>query len=144
MSKNKIKLDLKGLDEMLTSIDKAGGNIEKAVEVALKAASDKVASDTEKALDKPNLPAKGKYSHGGVINALIRDDQVQWGGTVASIGAGFDFAKDADNALTSIFLIFGTPKMKPDAALRKIYVGRAYKKALNEEMKNILSESFKG
>ena len=47
---------------------------------------------------------------------------------------GFDFEKPGAGG----YLITGTPRMKPDAALSKMYKQKAYMKKIQDDMENVI------
>lgn len=132
--RNTLKLDTSGLTELLTKLDAVGGDMKPAAEEALKKASERIADDTETAIQKVNLPAHGKYSTGDTEKSIIRNAQVEWNGLVGSVPVGFDFSKAGAGG----YLITGTPKMKPDKELRKIYKGKKYMQELQEKMQSVI------
>lgn len=132
--RNTLKLDTSGLTELLTKLDAVGGDMKPAAEEALKKASERIADDTERAIQKVNLPAHGKYSTGDTEKSIIRNAQVEWNGLVGSVPVGFDFSKAGAGG----YLITGTPKMKPDKELRKIYKGKKYMQELQEKMQSVI------
>ena len=94
----------------------------------------------EKAVQKSNLPAKGKYSTGKTADSIVRDDNVNWDGTTASVNVGFDFKK---GGMTSIYLMYGTPRMKPAKGLKAAIYGAAVKKEIKEKQKEIFAKAIK-
>lgn len=130
MGRNILKLDTSGLEWYLAKLDTVGGNVKKTTSVALKKAAVKIQNDTVKALAPGNLPAGGKYSTGKTNASVIHFPSVEWEGLVAWVPVGFDFGAPGAGG----FLIAGTPRMKPDAALRKMYKGKGYMNELKELM----------
>ena len=130
MAKNIMKLDTEWLERFMVKIDELGGNVKKVTELTLKKAAIKVQNDTVIAASKPNLPALGRYSGGDTDASIIHFPKVEWEGLSAWVGVGFDWDKPGAGGL----LIAGTPKMKPDAKLRKMYKGKSYAASINNEM----------
>ena len=127
---NLAKLDMSGMTELLTEIDALGGSAKRAAELALKKAAVSVQNDTIVAVQKSNLPAGGHYSTGDTQRSIIHFPKVEWEGETAWVPIGFDFAKPGAGG----FLIKGTPRMKPDAALKKMYQGKKYMNAVQKLM----------
>ena len=117
MAKAKIGLQFDGWEETITKLDKLAGSsaTAKAVEEALIDSKEYVNNNIDKAITSGNLPAKGKYSTGHTKKSINRDSNVEWQGQTATIKVGFDFKK---SGTTSIFLMYGTPKMKPAKGLK--------------------------
>ena len=138
MGKNTLRLDLSGFKELMSKLDDLGGDVMKITEEALQKAGTKIGADTVSAVQEGNLPAGGKYSGGDTEASIVQNPQVEWEGMVAGIGVGFDYNKPGAGG----FLITGTPKMKPDMALKKMYKGKAYMRTVQEEMGEIISNEI--
>lgn len=138
MARNTLKLELSGFNEMLTRLDKLGGDIKEVVEDALGQAAETVEWDTKDALADANLPAGGDYSDGDTMESVVSDARVDWSGTTASIGVGFDYGKPGAGG----FLITGTPKMDPDYELQKIYKRKKYMQQIQEDMREIVADEI--
>ena len=134
MARTILKLDTSQFDQMLRRLEKMGGDAKSAVSLALNKASEKISNDTLKALEKENLPAKGKYSQGATKESVIQNPTVEWDGMVGWIPVGFDFSKEGSGG----FLISGTPDMAPDANLRKIYKGKKYMTEVQEMIQGVI------
>ena len=72
------------------------------------------------AMQAGNLPAGGAYSTGATLESLSKDLAVEWDGNVARLSLGFVLK---NSGLTSIFLMYGTPKMRPVDGLYDILRG---------------------
>lgn len=114
----------------ITKLDELNADVKRIVSDVLEEAAKQVEEDTLDALNDSNLPAHGKYSKGKTKEAVVHDAKAEWSGSYCSVNIGFD--KTKPNA--GIFLITGTPKMKPDAKLNKIYRGKTYEKNLNDSI----------
>ena len=71
MARNTLRLELSGFKELLTKLDKLGGDVPGMVEGALMQASGTIADDTLAALANANLPAGGKFSVGDTKAAVV-------------------------------------------------------------------------
>ena len=89
-------------------------------------------------MENQYLPAHGQFSTGETKRS-IADPKVEWSGTLAEVGMGFDKTKDGAGG----FLITGTPKMKPNAKLEDIYVRKKYMSNVQKQMQEIVSEEIK-
>lgn len=136
--RNTLKLTTSGFEELITKLDKLGGDIMGVVEDALTQAGETIGEDTVEAVDKAYLPAKGKYSKGDTEKSIIRNPKVRWQGTTASVEVGFDYSKKGAGG----FLITGTPKMKPDTELQKIYKKKPYMKRIEEDMVDVVQSAI--
>lgn len=133
--RNTLRVDLSGLENLITRLDSVGGNVKAAVDDALLQAAETVQDDTKDALAKQNLPHQGVYSLDRTIKT-IAEPQVIWNGSRASAGIGFDYAKNGAGGL----LISGTPSMQPDRALEDIYTRKKYAKQLVEDMQDVIGD----
>ena len=138
MARNTLKLELSGFKELLTKLDKLGGDVPEVVEDALTQAAGTIADDTLAALADANLPAGGKFSGGDTKAAVVTNPRVEWSGTTASVGVGFDYDKPGAGGL----LITGTPKMKPDYALQKMYKKKGYMQKIQDDMRKIVTDAI--
>lgn len=136
----KLIVNFGGFAEMVEKLDRLQGDIEKTTEQALKASHKIVTEKVEKAVQKSNLPAKGKYSTGKTADSIVKEADVKWDGTTASVDVGFDFKK---GGMTSIYLMYGTPRMKPAKGLKAAIYGAAVKKEIKEKQKEIFSKAIK-
>lgn len=127
MGRNKIGLQVSGIDEYMAKLDKLGGTdaMRRGVESALKASKQHVNPKIEAAMGK--LPAGGRYSTGNTKQSIDKDMAVDWQGMTASIKVGFDFSK---SGLKSIFLMYGTPRMQPVNGLKATIYGAKSKKQI--------------
>ena len=147
MPKAKFRLECKGFEEYMEKLDKIGGSdaMKKGVERALKSSKDYVNGMINVAMLKPNLPAGGKYSHGGTSDSLDRNMTVKWEGLLATMEIGFNFK---ESGMKSIFLMYGTPRMKPVAGLRDAIYGSKTKSEIRKiqgiELAETLDEIMKG
>lgn len=134
MARNTLKLDTSGFTEMLKKLDSLGGDVKKTVEQALTQSAETIRRDTEAAIDAANLPAQGQYSSGTTKQSIITDSRVEWEGMVGYVPVGFDFSKPGAGG----FLITGTPKMKPDMALNRMYKQKRYMKQIQDDMGEVV------
>ena len=140
MAKNQMTLDTTGLDAALERLLRTMGaeKAQKVVEEELTKVGKEITTDTIEAVQKANLPAGGKYSRGDTEQAVVRNPSVEWDGGVAAIPCGFDFDKPGAGG----WLISGTPKMRPDAELRRMYKAKKYMKDKQTEIANAIWEAI--
>ena len=138
MARNTLKLDTKGLEPLIKKLDSIGGDVKGVVNTALTKAAQTIAESTESAISTANLPEQGKYSTGATKQSIIRDVQVKWDGDTAWVPVGFDFSKPGAGG----FLITGTPRMKPDYELNKIYKQKRYMNLIQKGMEEIILNSI--
>ena len=143
MARNKIGLHFDGWEEYMAKLDEIGSGeaMKRGVEEALKASKEYVNSVLEQKVTEAKLPAKGKYSTGETKRSLDSGMEVEWSAMTGEIKVGFDMKK---SGLTSIFLMYGTPRMKPVAGLKSAIYGTKTKKAIQsiqeEAMKKVIDQ----
>lgn len=139
-TKNKIKLEFSGFKEMAEKLDKINGDLKKTSEEALLKSKTVVTQNLLKVTNKSNYPAHGKYSHGGTRHSIDTDKNVNWQGSTASIPVGFDMTK---SGLTSIFLMYGTPKMPKVQPIYDAVYGSKTKSQIKKIQQEIFAKAIK-
>lgn len=130
MARNTLKLDTSDFERLLAQLQDAGRDAQLAVTQALEKAGQKISGDTLDVINDANLPAGGKYSTGETKESVVTNARVTWSGSVAEIPVGFDFSRPGAGG----FLITGTPKMKPDKALNRMYKQKRYMRDIQDDM----------
>ncbi len=137
--------DTTALVKYADELEKLGGTaaVKQAVEGGMKATKQKVNPQIKAAMQAGNLPAGGAYSTGATMSQLNTDFTVDWVGNMASLKLGFNLS---GGGITSIFLMYGTPKMQPAAGLRAALVdnpAKISKKEMQEVCKKLLERAAK-
>ena len=140
MARKKIGLQFNGWEDYIAKLDELGGTnaMKKGVEEALKESKKHVNPLIEKSMGK--LPAGGRYSTGDTKKSIDNENKVEWSGMTGEIKIGFDFSK---SGLKSIFLMYGTPKMKPVTGLKSAIYGTKTQKEIAEIQEKVLSDHIK-
>ncbi len=125
--RNRIGITCAGFAEYAEKINRLGGNVDEIVEKALKASFNHVTPKLETAINRHVLT-------GDTNNSLKRTPATEKTGRRMSVKVGFQFPK----GLPSIFLMYGTPKVKKD---RKLY-DAVYSRKTQREIKEIQQEIF--
>lgn len=138
-SKSKFSFDFQEFSELIEKLDKAGGNIPAAVESSLKAAHGYITPGLKSGIGRHRLT-------GDTEKSLQATGQVVWDTPLrAHIRIGF---KISEGGLPSIFLMWGTPKMKPDTKLKAAAFGAKTKREVAEiqrqELEKALQEILRG
>lgn len=137
--KSMLYIDFSNFEQYAERLDKLGANLKQIFEKAMEEAAEQVQADTVAAMADANLPAGGAYSQTETVKTIVEDPKVDWHGSVGEISLGFDKTKAGAGG----FLITGTPKMKPDAALEKIYGRKTYEKQINKMIERALEQEIK-
>lgn len=138
MGKNKAKVKLEGFKEMITAMDSLGGDLVGIAADALSQAGETIGWDTLEAAQNPNMPAEGKYSTGRTEQAVLTTPRVEVSGNLVEVGAGFDYTKDGAGGI----LITGTPRMKPNYELNKIFKGRRYMNNISKDIEAVVQDEI--
>lgn len=136
--RNVLRLETEGFDELVTKLEGLGGNVKNVVTDALMQAAETIEEDTKDAMSAKNLPAKGRYSTGETERSIAKPE-VTWSGTIGQTGVGFDFGKPGAGG----FLITGTPRMQPNAALAKIYTRKSYMRQIQSDMEEVVADEIR-
>lgn len=129
----KMKLQVEGLDSLTKRLKDLGVDVKSVSEDALikthRIVTDKAFSE----MVKHNKTGKTQAS-------LNLKPTVTWAGTWASVEVGFDI----DNGgLPSIFLMYGTPKMKKDQKLYNAFYGKNTQKEIVETQSTVFYEAIR-
>lgn len=140
MARNRIGLQFDGWTDYMAKLDKLGGTdaMKKGVEEGLKASKEYVNPLIDTAMNK--LPAGGRYSTGGTKASIDTDMDIAWKAMTGEIKIGFDFKK---SGLKSIFLMYGTPRMKPVSGLKAAIYGAKTKKEIADIQEKAVAKVIK-
>lgn len=136
--KNYCMIDFSNFADFAEDLDRLNGDLQKIIGDAMEHAAQIVQEDTISALAASNLPAGGKYSTGKTEESVIKDPRTRWSGSVGEIGVGFDKTKPGAGG----WLITGTPKMAPDAALNRMYAQKSYARKINDQIRKDLQKAL--
>ena len=136
MARNTLKFDGSLFDDYIKKLESLEVEVKQIIEDALIQAGETIGDDTVDAVQKKNLPAKGRYSQGDTEKAVIRNPKVDWRATAAEMGVGFDYSKPGAGG----YLITGSPRRPPDAELKRMYKGKRYMQKINEDIAVVLED----
>ena len=111
MAKNKMGLLFEGFEDVIKKLNDLGANTKEITEKALKASHEHVTPQLHTHM------AKHRQT-GDTERSISETANVTWKGSVAEVDIGFQIRK---GGLPSIFLMYGTPKMKKDTKLTKLF-----------------------
>lgn len=101
---NKTRIEFDGFEEVIARLKKLNGDVKNVTEKALKETHKIITQNAEEAI-RPHKET------GVTEKSLKRQANVEWLGTLASVETGFSIRQ---GGLASIFLMYGTPRMKKD------------------------------
>jgi hypothetical protein len=136
--KQGISIEFSAFSDLIEQLEKLGANIEDIVADAMEQTAETVEVDTVAAMASANLPAGGKYSQGETMASIVHNAKAQKNGVSVEIDIGFDKTKPGAGG----FLITGTPKMRPNYALEKIYGTKKYESTLKKDIDQLLQDEI--
>lgn len=118
MARRKNGFDITALEKYADQLQAAGGmaTVKRAVQGGMLATKKQVNSEVTAAMQSSNLPAGGKYSTGDTMGHMNEEMAVDWEGNMARLKLGFNME---GGGITSIFLMYGTPRHAPASGLRE-------------------------
>lgn len=118
--RNRIGLHFEGFDEVIQQFQELERDMKPVVEEALRESQKIVA---EKARD-----AMAKHHRSGRTEESVKETgEVFWSGSEAEIGVGFEISS---GGLPSVFLMYGTPRMKKDSKVYNAIYGKKTKEEI--------------
>lgn len=131
-TRNKLSVDFEGFNSMRSKLEELDGDVKGATESALKVSHQIVTRKVTDAMKPHN-------DTGETSASIIREAEVQWSGSTAEVGVGFDIE---NGGLPSIFLMYGTklhgqPHITPDKNLYNAVYGSKTKKEVREAQKDV-------
>lgn len=136
--KQGISIDFTAFSDLIEQLEKLGAKVEDIVADAMEQTAETVEVDTVAAMASANLPAGGMYSQGDTVASIIRNAKAEKNGVTVEIDIGFDKTKPGAGG----FLITGTPKMRPNYELEKIYGTKKYEKTLKKDIDQLLQDEI--
>lgn len=130
---NKCYLEFEGFDEVISRLNKLGANVKNISEKALK----KTHSIITKKADEAIMPHNATHQ---TEKSLQREAEIEWIGNVASVKTGFSIN---EGGLASIFLMYGTPRMKKDQKLYNAFWSKSTQNEIKEAQKEILYDEIR-
>ena len=135
MAKSGITLKLDGFEELLKDIEAAGGNINKAVDSAMKQSAQIVQAE----LKKQMKGASPKAVDSRLISRMP-PPSIEWDGNECRAKVGYKKGnynpKKLDDGYKAIFINYGTPRIAPREFIKKA------KRKSQKPVKNTQEEAF--
>lgn len=128
----KIKLEIDGFENLIARLRELDGDIKGTTEEALKDSKRFVHKQLGRAMEKHNRTF-------GTVRSLDSSSGVQWAGTIATINVGFDIS---NGGLPSVFLMYGTPKIKKDQNLYNAIYGKNTRAEIQRIQEDVFYEAM--
>lgn len=113
-------IDFKDFDFYVQKIESLSNKetLRKIADEALKETHKYLTPKIEKEFEKHNKTER-------TIKSLRKDNDTEWSNDIGSIDVGFNISS---GGLASIFIMYGTPRIKPDKQLYNLFYGSKIKK----------------
>ena len=132
--RNRVQLDFDEFNTLIDKVSAMGGNVEKAATEALEAARDVITPQAKTAIQR--------HHRTGRTEASLRNNPVQrTGAGKLYVDVGFDIK---NGGLASIFLMYGTPRMKKDTNFYNALRGNATRKRVQEAQRAAFRKAIEG
>ena len=131
MAKNKMGLLFEGFEDVIKKLNDLGAHTKEITEKALKASHEYVTPQLHTHM------AKHRQT-GDTERSISETANVTWKGSVAEVDIGFQIRK---GGLPSIFLMYGTPKMKKDTKLYNAVYGKTTQKKIAQIQEEIFYDA---
>ena len=129
----KMKIEFDGFDQVVARLNKLEGDVRKTSEKALKASRDYITPNIKKEMSKHKRTGK-------TVSSIAESEPVKWEGSKASIYVGF---KIKEGGIASIFLMYGTPKIKKDQKLYNAIYGSSTLRKIRNIQENIFYDEIR-
>lgn len=106
----------------------------------LRQVADKALKKTHNYLTPKIDDAFSKHNRTGRTSKSLRqEDGTEWTSDVGSIDVGYDIK---NGGLASIFLMYGTPRIKPDKKLYNLFYGKKIKREVFKIQEEVFNEEL--
>jgi HK97 gp10 family phage protein len=133
MARNRVGLDSSEFAQLIDKVSAMGGNVEKAAREALEAARDIVTPAAKQAI-RPH------HRTGRTESSLRNNPVKRTGDGKLYVDVGFDLK---NGGLPSLFLMYGTPRVKKDTKLYNALRGSAIRRRVQEAQRRAFNEAVR-
>ena len=127
----KIEMQFDGFTDVIHQLEQLEVDVRETVTDALQEAGQYVTEQARAAIQPHRRTGKTEAS-------LIENPPVEWTGTQAAVNVGFDIN---NGGLPSIFLMYGTPRMKKDTNLYNAFYGAETQKKIEQIERDALNRA---
>ena len=127
----KIEMQFDGFTDVIHQLEQLEVDVRQTVTGALQEAGQLVTEQARAAIQPHRRTGKTEAS-------LIENPPVEWTGTQAAVNVGFDIN---NGGLPSIFLMYGTPRMRKDTKLYNAFYGAETKKKIEQIERDALNRA---
>ena len=129
----RLKLEFEGFTEVASRLKRLEGDVKNVTERALKESRNLVTPNLHKDMTKHRRTGKTEAS-------IASNEPVKWIGSQASIHVGFNIK---EGGLPSIFLMYGTPRIKKDTKLYNDIFGTSTQNKIKKLQEDIFYEEIR-
>lgn len=133
----RMSLEFDGFKELAYRISEIEDALKPAVDEALTEVQRYVQTETQLAAAR-YVKGGTQYSTGKMVAAIKPVEGPTWVGTTASVGVGFDIRAEGGGGMHSIWIMYGTPRIKKDVRLYRALRGRATEIKIQQIMQEAL------
>ena len=137
----KMKILFEGFKDLAADIDRAGGDVQKAVNEALVKTQQQIQQNLVSAAAPYSAKGRKGYATGQMYGTIIADGAVSWAGSVAEVDVGFRIRQQG--GWHSIFVMYGTPRMAKDTAVYNAIKGTSTKAQIAKLQEEIMMKHLK-
>ena len=138
----KMSITFNGFVDLAADIDRAGGDLHKAVDNALEETQEVVKSNLLPAAAIYDRKGRKGYATGKMYRSIIKDTKIDWIGNVAEVTVGFSTNDGSTIAgfMHSIFVMYGTPRMAKDPNIYNAIKGSRTKKDIEKVQQEVMTK----
>jgi len=132
MGRNRLGLSFEGLDLYARRLEKLGGDIKNVAEKCLVKSKEHITPKLHQVMSRHHLT-------GATEASIDENTSVEWSGTQGKLPVGFNLGS---GGLPSVFLMYGTPRMKKDQAMYNAIYGSGIKKEVTQIQQEIFNDEI--
>lgn len=132
LARTRIAFDGDLFGNLMEQLDGLNGDVKGAVNKCLEASAEITKKNLNKAMTKHHRTGKTE-------EAIIKNPQITWQGSKASVNIGFKFPE----GLASVFLMYGTPRMKKDTKVYNAIYGKKTREEIAKNQDEILNDAIR-
>lgn len=129
----KMKLEFDGFDEAIARLKKLDGNVRETATKALLEVDEYVTSNAHAAMTPHRRTGRTEKS-------IVDEVSVSWNGNIGITHVGFDIPH---GGLPSVFLMYGTPRMKKDQKLYDAFYGATTRKTIRQIQEDVFYDEIR-
>lgn len=130
---------LEGVDLLVKKLETLNGDSQKIADECLRKTHEIITPKAIEAAQKPNLPARGKYSTGRTKRSTKMNANTEWHGYTGKVDVGYSMRT---GGLAWIFMIYGTPRRMKNKKMWSAFYGAKTKREVIAAQEQIFFDEF--